>query len=51
MIRDVLHVDVENSLNGTSVLHTLFLSKNAHVFRVHDVPEMNEVRTLMRASQ
>jgi dihydropteroate synthase len=51
MIRDVLHVGVEDSLNGSSVLHTLLLSKNAQVFRVHDVPEMNEVRTLMRASQ
>jgi dihydropteroate synthase len=51
MIRDVLHVGVEDSLNGSSVLHTLLLAKNAQVFRVHDVPEMNEVRTLMRASQ
>jgi dihydropteroate synthase len=51
MIREVLQVGVENSLNGTTVLNTLLLTKNAHVFRVHDVPEMNEVRTLMRASQ
>jgi dihydropteroate synthase len=51
MIRDVLDVGVEDSLNGSSVLHTLLLAKNAQVFRVHDVPEMNEVRTLMRASQ
>jgi dihydropteroate synthase len=51
MIREVLKVDVENSLNGTSALHALLLTKNAHVFRVHDVPEMNEVRTLMDASR
>lgn len=51
MIRDVLDVGIEHSLNGSSVLHTLLLAKNAQVFRVHDVPEMNEVRTLMRASQ
>lgn len=51
MIREKLKVDVENSLNGTSTLHALLLTKNAHVFRVHDVPEMNEVRTLIGASR
>jgi dihydropteroate synthase len=51
MIRDVLKVGVEKSLNGTSALHTLLLTKNAHVFRVHDVSEMNEVRTLIGVSQ
>lgn len=51
MIREVLKVGVENSLNGTSALHALLMTKNAHVFRVHDVPEMNEVRTLIRATQ
>lgn len=51
MIREVLQVDTENALNGTSVLHSLLYTKNAHVFRVHDVKEMNEVRTLMQASQ
>jgi dihydropteroate synthase len=51
MIREVLKVGVENSLNGTSALHALLMTKNAHLFRVHDVPEMNEVRTLIRASQ
>jgi dihydropteroate synthase len=49
MIREMLNVGIEQSLNGTSVLHTLLLTKNAHVFRVHDVPEMNEVRTLIGA--
>jgi dihydropteroate synthase len=51
MIREILKVNVENSLNGTSALHALLLTKNAHVFRVHDVPEMNEVRTLIGASR
>ena len=50
MIRELLHVDVENSLNGTTALHTLLYLKNAQIFRVHDVKEMNEVRTLMQAS-
>ena len=50
LIREKLQVDVDHSLNGTTSLHTLFLTKNAHVFRVHDVKEMNEVRILMQAS-
>lgn len=51
MIREMLTVDTERALNGTSILNTLLYAKNAHVFRVHDVQEMNEVRTLMQASR
>lgn len=51
MIRELLAVDTEHALNGTSILNTLLYAKNAHVFRVHDVQEMNEVRTLMQASR
>lgn len=50
MIRELLNIDTENSLNGSTTLHTLLFTKNAHIFRVHDVKEMNEVRTLMQAS-
>jgi dihydropteroate synthase len=50
MIRELLQVDTENSLNGSTALHALLYAKNAQVFRVHDVKEMNEVRTLMQAS-
>jgi dihydropteroate synthase len=50
MIRELLHVDTENALNGSTALHSILYMKNAHVFRVHDVKEMNEVRTLMQAS-
>jgi dihydropteroate synthase len=50
MIRELLHVDTENALNGSTALHSILFTKNAHVFRVHDVKEMNEVRTLMQAS-
>lgn len=50
MIRQLLNVDTENALNGTSILNTLFYTKNAQLFRVHDVQEMNEVRLLMKAS-
>ena len=51
MIREILNANTENSLNGTTALHTLLHTKNAHIFRVHDVKEMNEVRTLMKASR
>jgi dihydropteroate synthase len=51
MIRELLAVDTDHALNGSSILHTLLYAKNAHVFRVHDVHEMNEVRTLMQASR
>jgi dihydropteroate synthase len=50
MIRQLLNVDTENALNGTSILNTLLYSKNAQLFRVHDVQEMNEVHLLMEAS-
>jgi dihydropteroate synthase len=50
MIRQLLNVDTENALNGTSILNTLLYTKNAQLFRVHDVQEMNEVRLLMEAS-
>jgi dihydropteroate synthase len=50
MIRELLKVDTENALNGSTALHSILFTKNAHVFRVHDVKEMNEVRTLMQAS-
>ena len=49
MIRELTHVNTENSLNGSTALHTFLYTKNTHVFRVHDVKEMNEVRTLMQA--
>jgi dihydropteroate synthase len=50
MIRELLKVDTENALNGSTALHSILFTKNAHVFRVHDVKEMNVVRTLMQAS-
>lgn len=50
MIRQILNVETESALNGTTALNTLFYTKNAQLFRVHDVREMNEVRLLMKAS-
>jgi len=43
MIRSLLNVDIENSLNGTTVTHTIALLKGANILRVHDVKEAVEV--------
>jgi dihydropteroate synthase len=52
MIRNFLDVDVENSLNGTTVANTVALLKGANILRVHDVKEamqavkiINQVRS------
>ena len=39
MIRNLLNVDIENSLNGTTVANTVALLKGANILRVHDVKE------------
>ena len=47
MIYKLLEISPEEALNGTSVLHTLALQKDAHIFRVHDVKAIREVRKIM----
>lgn len=47
MIQKVLGVSAQEALNGSSVLHTLALSKGAHILRVHDVKEAKEVVQLV----
>ena len=42
MIRNFLDVDIENSLNGTTVANTVALLKGANILRVHDVKEAVE---------
>jgi dihydropteroate synthase len=42
MVYKVLETDAKNSLNGTSAIHTLCLSKGASILRVHDVKEAVE---------
>ena len=37
MIRNVLNCDIEDSLNGTTVLNVIALMKGANILRVHDV--------------
>jgi dihydropteroate synthase len=42
MVYKTLGIPVEDSLNGTTVLHTLALTKGASVLRAHDVKEAVE---------
>ena len=42
MVYKTLGTTVENSLNGTSVLNTIALTKGAKILRVHDVKEAME---------
>lgn len=37
MIRELLGITTEQSLNGTTVVNTLALVKGANILRVHDV--------------
>jgi len=49
MIQKVLKTDTEHALNGTTVLHTIALSKGAKILRVHDVKEAVECIKIMNA--
>lgn len=49
MIYKTLQTTPENALNGTSVLHTIALSKGAQILRVHDVAPAVECIQLMEA--
>ena len=43
MVGKLLNVSAADSLNGTTVLHTIALLKGANILRVHDVKEVVEV--------
>ena len=47
MIYKVLETTPEEALNGTTVLHTIALLKNAQLLRVHDVKEAKECIRLL----
>lgn len=47
MIHKLLQIDAEQSLNGSTALHTLALVKGARVLRVHDVKEAMEAIKLI----
>ena len=42
MIYKLLNIDPDQSLNGTTALHTIALMKGAHILRVHDVKAASE---------
>ena len=48
-IYKTLDIPVEDSLNGTTVLHTIALQNGADILRVHDVKEAKEAVTLFVA--
>jgi dihydropteroate synthase len=48
-IYKTLGISVNDSLNGTTVLHTLALQNGADILRVHDVKEAKEAITLFMA--
>jgi dihydropteroate synthase len=48
-IYKTLRIPVEDSLNGTTVLHTIALQHGASILRVHDVKEAKEAITLWEA--
>ena len=47
MIFNKLKITTEDSLNGTSALNSILFEKGATIFRVHDVKEMSQIRTLL----
>ena len=47
MIQKVIHASAEQSLNGSTVLHTIALLNGANVLRVHDVKEAMECINLV----
>ncbi|NAS32494.1 dihydropteroate synthase [Flavobacteriaceae bacterium R38] len=51
MIYKLLDTTPDNALNGTTSLHTIALSKGAHILRVHDVKEAVECVKLLNQLQ
>lgn len=49
MIYKTLDITPQDALNGTTVLHTIALSKGANILRVHDVKEAVEAIKLWQA--
>ena len=48
MIYERLGVNPEQSLNGTSILNTVSLTKKVKILRVHDVKEAKECIDLLQ---
>ena len=49
MIHKTLNIDIQQALNGTTVLHTVALRQGAHLLRVHDVKEAKQAVDLIKA--
>ena len=49
MIYKTLNIDIQQALNGTTVLHTVALRQGAHLLRVHDVKEAKQAVDLIKA--
>ena len=49
MIYKTLNIDIQEALNGTTVLHTVALRQGAHLLRVHDVKEAKQAVDLIKA--
>ena len=47
MIRDILNCSPEESLNGSTVLNTVALTKKTNILRVHDIKEAVEIIKLL----
>ena len=47
MIQQILDVNAENALNGTTAIHTIAVQKGASILRVHDVKEAVQVFQLV----
>lgn len=47
MIYKLLHIDVDDALNGTTVLNTVALQHGAQILRVHDVKEAQQAVQLL----
>ena len=47
MIYKKLHTTPEKSLTGTIALNSILFKKGVSIFRVHDVPEMEQIRSLL----
>ena len=48
MIYKKLNIKINESLNGTTILNTYALIKNANILRVHDVKEAKECVNLLQ---
>ena len=47
MIQQILDVNADNALNGTTAIHTIAVQKGASILRVHDVKEAVQVFQLV----